>query len=233
MEEGEEKGEPLYRCQAVQLPFATHPLPRWALWQYVEDYRSGNTRISQILSSLFALLIHDLVESGLGFGSAIRFTYDAIQKMRGGMPYPFRRGNVPAGNRTPSVNTNIQVGELVKIKKYEDILETVDDKLTNRGMAFHPEMVTNCGKTFRVSQRLKKIMNEKTGQLMELKNECLVLEGLYCVGHFTKPIYCPRATYPYWREIWLERISDHSDNLQSTEGTVCTPPGINRDRLNT
>jgi hypothetical protein len=125
---------------------------------------------------------------------------------------------------------NVQVGELVKIKKYEDILKTIDDKLVNRGMAFHPEMATNCGKTFRVSQRLKKIMNEKTGQLMELKNECLVLEGLYCVGHFTKPIYCPRATYPYWREIWLERISDHSDNLQATDGTVCTPPGINRER---
>ncbi len=226
---GEDAEGPLYRCQAVQLPFATQQLPRWALWQYVEDYRSGNVRISQILSSLFALLIHDLAESGLGFGSALRSAYDAIQRIRGGIPYPFRRGRIPAMSRTPSANTSIQVGELVKIKKYKDILETVDDKLINRGMAFHPEMATHCEKTFRVSQRLKKIMNEKTGQLMELKNECLVLEGLYCVGHFTKPIYCPRATYPYWREIWLERITDCSDNMQSTEGMVYKP-GRKRER---
>lgn len=223
--EGEGMEEPLYKCQAVQLPFATQPLPRWTLWQYVEDYRSGNVRISQILSSLFVLLIHDLAESGLGFGSALRFLYDTIQKMRGGAPYPFRRGRIPAKSRTPSVNTNVQVGELVKIKKYEDILETVDDKLNNRGMTFHPEMATHCGKTFRVSQRLKKVMNEKTGQLMMLKNECLVLEGLECVGIFGEPIYCPRASYPYWREIWLERRPDHSDNPQSTEGVACKPSG--------
>ncbi len=221
MQEGEGEEGPRYRCQAVQLPFATQQLPRWALWQYAEDYTSGNARISQILSSLFALIIHDLAESGLGLGSALRSIYDAIQRIRGGTPYPFRRGCIPAMSRTPSVNMNIQVGELVKIKKYEDILETVDENLSNRGMAFHPEMVTHCGKAFRVSQRLKRIMNEKTGQLMVLKNECLVLEGLQCVGRFTKPIYCPRATYPYWREIWLERISDHSDNAQSTVELVC------------
>ncbi len=229
IQDGESEEGPRYRCQAVQLPFATQQLPRWALWQYVEDYRSGNARLSQILSSLFALLIQDVAESGLGFGSALRFAYDVVQTIRRGTPYPFRRGSVPAGTRTPSVNTDIQVGEFVKIKKYRDILETVDDKLINRGMAFHPEMATHCEKSFRVSQRLKKIMNEKTGQLMELKNECLVLEGLYCVGHFTKPIYCPRATYPYWREIWLERISDHSDNRQLTESTVCHPV-MERDR---
>lgn len=228
-QEGEGGEGPLYRCQAVQLPFATQQLPRWALWQYVEDYRSGNARISQILSSLFALLTHDLAESGLGFGSALRSAYDAIQRVRGGTPYPFRRGRIPAMSRTPSVNTSIQVGELVKIKNYRDILETVDDKLINRGMAFHPEMAIHCEKTFRVSQRLKKIMNEKTGQLMVLKNECLVLEGLQCEGLFTKPIYCPRATYPYWREIWLERIPDHLDNAQSAEVVACKP-GMERER---
>ena len=228
MQKVKEREEPLYKCQAVQLPFATQPLPRWALRQYLEDCQSGNVRISQILSSLFVLLIQDLAESGLGFGSALRFIYDTIQRMRGGPPYPFRRGRIPAKNPTPSVNTNVQVGELVRIKKYEDILETVNDQLSNRGMTFHPEMATHCGKTFRVSQRLKKIMNEKTGQLMVLKNECLILEGMQCVGFFAKPIYCPRASFPYWREIWLERIPDHSDNTQSTEGVVCKP-GIERE----
>ena len=53
-------------------------------------------------------------------------------------------------------------------------------------------------------------MNEKTGQLLELKNQCLVLEGAPCVGRFTKPLLCPRGMSPYWREIWLERVESTS-----------------------
>jgi hypothetical protein len=212
--EGVGDGEPSYVCQAVQLPHATRPLSRWALWQYVEDCVSGNARLSAILSSLLVLCIHDLAESGLGFGSPLRWAYSTFQKIRGGMPYPFRRGLIPAKSRTPSVNLNIQVGELVQIKKYDEILETVDESLNNRGMTFHAEMATHCGKTFRVSQRLRKIMNEKTGQIMVLKNECLVLEGLECIGVYAKPIYCPRTSYLYWREIWLERSDKLEDRLQ-------------------
>ena len=48
-------------------------------------------------------------------------------------------------------------------------------------------------------------MNEKTGQIMELKNPCLTLEGVGCEGRFTKPLLCPRGMAPYWREIWLEK----------------------------
>jgi hypothetical protein len=49
-------------------------------------------------------------------------------------------------------------------------------------------------------------MNEKTGQVMELKNECVILEGAPCVGRYTNPLLCPRGMYPYWRENWLERM---------------------------
>jgi hypothetical protein len=48
-------------------------------------------------------------------------------------------------------------------------------------------------------------MNEKTGQVMELKNPCLTLEGAGCAGRYTKPLLCPRGMAPYWREVWLER----------------------------
>jgi hypothetical protein len=220
--EGIGNAEPLYVCQAVQLPHATRPLSRWDLRQYVEDYASGNARISEILSSFLILIIHDLAESGLGFGSALRWAYNIFQKIRGGMPYPFRRGLVSAKSRTPSINLNIQVGELVQIKPYDKILETVNEQLNNRGMTFHPEMAIHCGETFRVSQRLSKMMNEKTGQLVVLKNECLVLEGMECIGLYAKPIYCPRACYPYWREIWLER-ADKLRGQSAANQTIGSP----------
>jgi hypothetical protein len=73
-------------------------------------------------------------------------------------------------------------------------------------MGFHPEMVPYCGKTFRVKQRLHRIINEKTGRLITLKNSCLVLDGVSCYGRYAQPINCPRAMPPYWREIWLERV---------------------------
>jgi hypothetical protein len=205
-----EKGaaEPIYVCQATQLPHATQPLQPWDIRQYIEDCRSGNASISEILFSLFALCYREVAESGLGIGSALRFLYEVVQKLRRGVPYPFRRGRVPEHQRTPSSSQKIQVGELIRVKSYDEILETVNEKLNNRGMTFHPEMVNQCGQTFRVSQRLQKMMNEKTGQLMVLKNECLVLEGLECIGQYAKPIYCPRAAYPYWREIWLERVDE-------------------------
>lgn len=201
-------GEPIYVCQATQLPYATKPLSRWSLSQYVEDYRSGNVRISDIVSSLTALTYCQLAESGLGFGAALRWLYDAFQKLRGGTPYPFRKGLIPKNTKTPTSNQDIQIGELVRIKSYQEILKTVDEDLRNRGMSFHSEMATHCGQSFRVSQRLRKLMNEKTGKLMVLKNECLILEGIECIGMYAKPIYCPRSSYLYWRELWLERVNN-------------------------
>jgi hypothetical protein len=203
-----ESGDPIYVCQATQLPYATSPLPRWSLGQYLEDYRSGNVRVFDIVSSLSALAFSQLAESGLGVGSALRWAYDSFQKLRGGSPYPFRRGRIPKNARTPTSNQGIQVGDLVRIRSYGEILETVDEDLRNRGMSFHAEMATHCGNSFRVSQRLRKLMNEKTGKIMVLKNECLVLEGVECVGMYAKPIYCPRSSYLYWRELWLERIDE-------------------------
>ena len=202
--------EPVYVCQATQLPHATQPLSQWAVRQYFEDYRSGNVRLTEILSALLALFYHHVEGAGLGVGSAMRLAYDVFQRLRGGTPYPFRTGGLSKASRTPSVNLNLRVGELVRVKSYSEILKTVDADLKNRGMSFHAELTPYCGKTFRVSQRHRKIMNEKTGQLLVLKNECLVLDGVDCIGKYTNPLYCPRACYPYWREIWLERAHENT-----------------------
>jgi len=202
-------GEPVYVCQATQLPQATQPLPRWVFSQYIEDYISGNVPISKILSGLlFQAYDQFFVRSGVGFGSLFRWVYDVFQTFRGGMPYPWRRGQVPKNSPTPSANLNLQVGELVRVKDYREILKTLDDKWLNRGMIFHAELSIHCGKTFRVLQRPRKLIDEKTGKLMLLKNECIVLDGANCEGRYTDPLNCARASYPYWREIWIERVQE-------------------------
>jgi hypothetical protein len=199
-------GEPLYVCQATQLPAATKLLPWWKPGQYVDDYRSGNVPLSDIVARLAFSIYAELAATGLGFGSALRWAYNKIQSMRGGDPYPVRPGHLPVGGPTPAVNLGLKVGELVRVKSGDEILATVDELLVNRGMGFHAEMMPHCGKTYRVEQRVRKLINEKTGQLVELKNSCLVLEGAGCHGRYSRPLNCPRACPPYWREIWLERV---------------------------
>jgi hypothetical protein len=187
------------------MPYATTPLSVWDLRQYVEDVRSGNARPGQILSALFFHVYNAIATSGLGLGSFMRWTYDQVHKPRGGTKYPYRPGRLPRHARTPSISLGLRAGELVKVKTHGEVLETLNEDLFNRGMGFHTEMVPYCDRTFHVSKSLRRLINEKTGQIIELKNPCVVLEGATCMGRYTKPLLCPRGMPPYWREIWLER----------------------------
>jgi hypothetical protein len=214
-----EGAEDVFVCQATQMLHATKPLSPWSPAQYVEDYRSGNVGLSRILGSISYMLYATLVSSGVGFGSALRWVYDAFQKIRGGVPYPDLPGVLPKGGPTPGKNLGLEVGDLVRIRSHDEILHTVDESLMNRGMAFHPEMVPYCGRTFRVRQRVRKIINERTGRLVELKNSCLVLDGADCVGRYSRPLNCPRASNPYWREIWLERVSPGDRKIEPVKNT--------------
>lgn len=197
---------PAYRCQATQMPYATIRLSVWSPRQYVEDFRSGNARLGEILGALLFLLVEHVASSGIGIGSFLRWCYERVQQFRGGpQSYPCRPGKLGRSSRTPSAHLNLSVGEVVWVKAHDQILQTVNEEFANRGMQFHPEMVPYCSRSFRVTKRVRRLMNEKNGQVMELKNECLVLEGASCVGRYTKPLLCPRGMPPYWREIWLER----------------------------
>ena len=52
--------------------------------------------------------------------------------------------------------------------------------------------------------RVERIIDEPSGRMLDLKNPCIVLEDVICTGDYHR--LCPRGTYPYWREIWLERV---------------------------
>jgi hypothetical protein len=71
-------------------------------------------------------------------------------------------------------------------------------------------MVPYCGKgPIRVLCRVEKLINEKTGEMMKLKNPCIILDGVTCSGNYlTQRMFSPRREYMYFREIWLERFSE-------------------------
>jgi hypothetical protein len=199
--------DPVYVCQATVLPAATELLPWWDLRQYVEDLASGNVGFRQMVCGFIYMSYRSLVSAGIGLGRPLRWLYDCFQRLRGGIPYPRKRGKIPAGTRTPHGELNLQPGEWVRVKSYDEILLTLDADNKNRGLVFDAEMVPYCGRAVRVLQRVERIVNEKTGRMMEFKNPCIMLEGVVCEARYSEcRLFCPRAIYSYWREIWLERI---------------------------
>lgn len=201
-------GEPTYICQNTEIKFATQPLSPWDLRQYVEDYTSGNVRLSQLVAGLIYFLWRTAAEAGLGFGSAMRWVYDTFQRAVGGAPYPLRPFGVPKGTKTPKEQLDLQEGELVRVRPYREILKTLDFRYRNRGLYFDPEMVPFTERTYTVQSRLKQIIDERTGKMVRLKTDALVLKGVVCEARYAFcRRFCPRAIYPYWREIWLDRVS--------------------------
>ena len=98
-------------------------------------------------------------------------------------------------------------GQPVTVRSLGEILATLDADAKVDGLPFMPEMVPYCGQSFRVLSRVEKIVNEKTGQMMNLPNPCIILEGVTCSGNYSSQrMFSRRHEYPYWRELWLERI---------------------------
>lgn len=198
--------EPLYACQSTRIPEATEPLRWWDLRQYAEDCTSGNVRPRDVVDAFAGFISAKIATAGLGLGSGVRWVYNTFQRTRGGTPYPWGVGRVHPGTRTPSVKLDLQPGELVRVRRHDDILETIDEAGNNRGMCWDPEMVPYCGGTYRVLRRVNQIIDEKTGRMQRLKNECIQLDGVVCRACYAKHRrFCPRGIFPYWREIWLER----------------------------
>jgi len=213
-----DEADPIYQCQATQLPMATEPLPWWNVRQYLEDLTSGNVGISRMLRGLIYMGYNGLINAGIGAGPALRWLYDIFQRLRGGIPYPRRFGQIPAGTKTPHVELKLQPGEWVRVKSYNDILATLDTNNRNRGLYFDAEMVPYCGHSFRVLKRVSRIVDEKTGKMMEFKTPCVILEGVVCQSRYSEcRLFCPRSIYSYWREIWLERILANDMNSMNQQ----------------
>ena len=177
-----------YSCQATNLLEATAPLRWWDPRHYFTDLVSGNVRLSEFVR----------------YGTLATFKFVKRLCLHGG-PYPDVLGL--AGENTPTVTLGLQPGDLVKIRSKNEIMHTINAKQKNRGLFFDIEMVPYCGNVYRVLARVERIIDEKTGRMINIPGSCLILDGVTCSGHYSKcRMFCPRSIYPYWREIWLERV---------------------------
>jgi hypothetical protein len=203
-----ENGRTKYSCQATRLPAFSAPLPWWNFTQYWQDYRSGNVSVRQLLDR-FAYAIYrklSLAERRT-LGRPGRWFYDGFQRVRGGIPFPARKGKLPQGKALARDDLDLQPGEWVRIKSYEAILATLDTGGANRNLNFADEMVPYCGGIYKVRSRVDRFVDEATGYMRDMKTPAVILENVVCKGCYSSDrLACPRSIYSWWREIWLERV---------------------------
>jgi hypothetical protein len=229
--------EEIFFCQATELPKATYYLAWWDIRQYVTDIRSGNIKVSDLarglLVSLFNMAVRVLRRCVLAVRSPMNAAANgepvasggAVTRSASGVASPWKAMLRPARfvfenwlvqyphiqgalDSTPLTPLHLQPGELVQVKSKDEIVGTLDVNNRNRGLSFDGEMVPYCGGTYTVLSRVDRIVDERTGRMLRFPNSCIILDGVICKGCLSRNrLFCPRSTYSYWRETWLERIN--------------------------
>jgi hypothetical protein len=202
--EAEETDEVHFVCQATELVRASEPLAWWDLRQYLRELSSGNVGLLEMLRVCFFAALRASWAIGPGYGAKV-WLYQRLQPLLGGPRFIFADGKL---SKTPSETLGLQPGDAVRVRDGAAIVATLDKSNKNRGLGFDSEMLGFCGTEHVVKQRVEKIVDEKSGRMMKLPNDCVILEGVECRARCSaNRLFCPRSIYPYWREIWLERLS--------------------------
>jgi len=182
-----------YRCQATQIPHASTRIRFRRVDQYVRDVRTWGPW--KVVRGVGVELFNRL--------QTVSSRYLPSRLLiEGGRHYPFIYGKLPK-KETPTARLDLAAGDMVRIKSKDEIFATLDHTNHNRGLSFDTEMLKYCGRTAQVRGRVERLIDEDTGKMISIKSDCIILEGIICTSDWH--LFCTRSTYPYWREIWLER----------------------------
>ena len=189
-----------FMCQATEISQASAPLPWWEPSQYVREVATGNANPLELIIAL------------------VKWVFVQVQRKLTGSTVPLVRGKLA---KTPKSLLDLRPGELVRVKTKKEIAQTLDRGNRNRGLTFDSEMLRYCGGEYRVLRRVNLIINEKTGELMDLPGDCIVLDNVTCTADYHR--LCRRSIYPYWRELWLTRVPETSEIIGSPEPRRARP----------
>lgn len=194
-----EGNPPAWRCQATELHDASERLNTFDPRPWVREYTTRNVELPKLLRVLARAAVHEPMRK-LGLLRQV----------------PLRGRHTTTPPETP---LHLQPGELVEVRGAAELADALTVEGRNRGLWFDREMLPYCGKRFRVRQRIRRFLDERTGQMIELKTDCVSLEGAVCAGEFsTRRWLCSRAIYPYWRESWLRRVEEPAPATISEHG---------------
>ncbi len=188
-----EAGGQRFFCQATELTAGSTPLRPGDPRLYLREWLVGNVRLPPLL------------------GGASLAAFRWLQTRRGGAAYPLI---VPgAGKGAVPGEATLRAGDLVRVRSKREIERTLNDQLRNRGLYFDGELLRHCGATYRVRSRVERLVLEKTGRLVTLKNPTVILEGVTATGELVA--FNPENEHIFWRECWLEPIGSAAAVEQS------------------
>jgi hypothetical protein len=194
----ETDGEPaeVWRCQATEALAATEPLKTSDVRQYGRELRNGNYGLIRFLRVAIP-----------GFFAELGARLHLIPAVPLTGP----------GTNPPPEPLDLQPGELALVRDPDEIAATLDANGLHRGLSFDREMLPFCGRTYRVQHRVEQIIDDRTGRMIKIPSDCIVLQGVVCSGERSHGRwFCPREIYPYWREAWLRRAEESPE--------TATPP---------
>jgi hypothetical protein len=206
-----------YFCQATQMFEATQQLAWWDVRQYVFDVVTGNRSVAQVSRVLFLASLRWLLPRVWCGYRLFKGFHDGMHHWLTGRGSPSLHGQIPEGGATPVGRLELNPGEYVRIKTQSEIEQTINKKGKNRGLSFDPEeMAPYCGGVYKVRSRVSKLIDETTGRMLDMKEPCIMLDGVVCKAEYAScRLNCPRAIPSYWREVWLERVDN--GNQSKTE----------------
>ncbi|MDF1603461.1 hypothetical protein [Nocardioides sp. YIM 152315] len=181
----------VYRCQATALPDATRPMS--GMRHYLRDVQTRNVSPRLFLRAMRIAFVDR-------YQRFSRRRLPGWARVQGGAELPDVRGTL---KRTPVESLDLQPGEIVEVRSLPEIVATLDTNQRNRNLWFDREMIRYCGRRFRVLRRVDRLIDEKTGEMIQTRTPSLVLDGAVCVGDYHK--LCPRQDYAFFREIWVKR----------------------------
>jgi hypothetical protein len=173
----------VFRCQFTDLHGCTREYPRTSLERDLVPLLSGNYSAKAWSLALLTRL------------------FNAIQAWRGSVQYP---PLPPIGEHRSADVSPLNAGDRVVVLPIETIARTLNKQGKNKGLWFDVEMVRHCGREYRVSRRVQKIVDDATGQIRQMKTPCIMLEGCDSTGeglHFN-----PQHDPIFWRESWLGAV---------------------------
>ena len=99
------------------------------------------------------------------------------------------------------------LGEMVRVKAKDQILESLLTSLTQDGLLFTDQMWYYCGNSYPVLRVVDHFFDEKRKRTYRTKSPLYVLDNIICKGKLESLQFtCDRACFLLWHENWLEKI---------------------------
>jgi hypothetical protein len=183
----DQQPEEVFHCQATETTRAAVAVSWREPTQYVREVSSGNVGLWHFTRVMSRAVLRAVAVK-------LRIVDELPVKTAG-------------AGRVDGEQLDLQPGEWVEVRSLEEIGRTLDANGKHRGLTFTYEMAQHCGKRFRVRRKVNRLIDEPTGRMVEIKRDCVELDGLYCTGDRALFLwFCRRDHFPYWREAWLRRV---------------------------